>query len=101
MDYLGNMRKLPYGAHGYCGYFIMSTFDRYYRKGLSLDDAILLCRKAIAEIKLRFMIDTGNYMCKVVDKDGVREIDLGEDWVLDDGQGMRNGADAGITMDTA
>jgi|EP01047_Picozoa_sp_COSAG01_P007194 20S proteasome alpha/beta subunit len=31
IDYLGNMRKLAYGAHGYCGYFIMSTFDRYYR----------------------------------------------------------------------
>ena len=39
MDYLGACRKVPFGAHGYCGYFIMSTFDRYYREGLNLDEA--------------------------------------------------------------
>lgn len=59
MDYLGACRKVPFGAHGYCGYFIMSTFDRYYREGLSVDDALEICRKCIAEIKERFMVDVG------------------------------------------
>ena len=59
MDYLGACRKVPFGAHGYCGYFIMSTFDRYYREGLSVDDALDICRKCIAEIKERFMVDVG------------------------------------------
>ena len=94
------LRKLPYGAHGYCGYFIMSTFDRYYRKGLSLDDAVLLCKKAIAEIKMRFLVDAGNFICKVVDKDGVREIDMGEDVILDDGQGVHEHY-GGNAMETA
>ena len=76
MDYLGACRKVPFGAHGYCGYFIMSTFDRYYREGLSVDDALDICRKCIAEIKERFMVDVGDFMVKIVDKDGVREISI-------------------------
>lgn len=59
MDYLGACRKVPFGAHGYCAYFIMSTFDRYYREGLSVNDALDICRKCIAEIKERFMVDVG------------------------------------------
>ena len=76
MDYLGACRKVPFGAHGYCGYFIMSTFDRYYREGLNLDEALEICRKCIAEIKFRFMVDVGDFIAKVVTKDGVREVSL-------------------------
>ena len=31
LDYLASMIKLPYAAHGYGGYFILSVMDRYYR----------------------------------------------------------------------
>jgi|EP01047_Picozoa_sp_COSAG01_P007193 hypothetical protein len=36
------------------------------RKGLSVDDAVLLCKKAIAEIRMRFMVDAGVHICVVV-----------------------------------
>lgn len=33
MDYLATMAKVPYGAHGYGAFFMMSVMDRYYREG--------------------------------------------------------------------
>jgi hypothetical protein len=51
---------------------------------------------------LRYFCCAGNYILKVVDKDGVRELDMGDDHVLDTGAEYyaraAGGADA---MDTA
>ena len=56
----------------------MSTFDRYYREGLNLDEALEICRKCIAEIKFRFMVDVGDFIAKVVTKDGIKVIEQKE-----------------------
>ncbi|KAM7295249.1 proteasome subunit beta type-2 [Ixodes scapularis] len=32
MDYLATMAKVPYGAHGYGAFFLISVLDRYYRE---------------------------------------------------------------------
>ncbi|KAI8923850.1 nucleophile aminohydrolase [Entophlyctis helioformis] len=72
LDYISNMAKLNFAAHGYASYFVMSTMDRYWKEGLSLEEVKSLMRKCIAELKVRF-IGNLNFIIKVVDKDGIRE----------------------------
>lgn len=33
IDYLATMAKLPFAAHGYGAYFVLSILDRYYTPG--------------------------------------------------------------------
>lgn len=33
LDYLASLVKLPFASHGYGGFFALSIFDRYYRRG--------------------------------------------------------------------
>ena len=32
--------KVPFGAHGYCAYFILSVMDRYFKPGMDVDSAM-------------------------------------------------------------
>ncbi|KND00402.1 proteasome core particle subunit beta 4 [Spizellomyces punctatus DAOM BR117] len=76
LDYLGAMVKMNFAAHGYASYFCMSTMDRYWKEDLSVEEAISLLKKCIAELKTRFIAQLPEFMVKVVDKNGVREIQL-------------------------
>ena len=51
MDYLALMVKEKFAAHGYGSFFILSTLDRYYKKGLSRDKAIDLLKTCIHEVQ--------------------------------------------------
>jgi 20S proteasome subunit beta 4 len=35
MDYLATLLEVPYCAHGYGGYFTLSTMDAYYKPGMN------------------------------------------------------------------
>ena len=50
----------------------MSTMDRYWREGLTLEEAKSLMRKCIDELKTRFIGNLPEFVLKVVDKDGTR-----------------------------
>jgi 20S proteasome subunit beta 4 len=76
MDYLASAAKTDYGAQGYAGYFLLSTMDRYYKKDMSVDEAISLAKVCIAELRTRFLLNQQNFRMKIADKDGVREIEL-------------------------
>lgn len=78
IDYLSSMQPVEYGAHGYGSYFALSTMDKYYHKDLSLDEAKDLMKKCLTEIKKRLVVNAPNFIVKVVDKDGTREVDLGD-----------------------
>jgi hypothetical protein len=45
IDYMASMQKCDFGAHGYGGYFIYSTFDRYWKKDMTQDEAMELAKK--------------------------------------------------------
>ena len=52
MDYLGNMSKVKFGAHGYAGAFISSVFDREYKENMTeygLEHQSL-CRQRFAKL---------------------------------------------------
>merc|ERR1711934_147050 len=76
LDYLASMQKMTYAAHGYAGYFVTSTIDRYYTPGLSRYEGMDILRKCVEEIKQRFMVNTPNFLVKVVDANGVSVTEL-------------------------
>lgn len=76
MDHLANMIQLPFAVQGYGSYFCNATMDRYYHKDMTLEEGIALLKKCIAELQIRFVGNFKEFLVKVVDKDGVREIKI-------------------------
>lgn len=75
LDYLGNMQKMNFTAHGYAGYFVLSLLDKYYEEGLDEAGGIKLIRMCITELRTRMVI-SAKYIAKIVDANGVRIIDI-------------------------
>ncbi|TDL17668.1 20S proteasome subunit [Rickenella mellea] len=76
IDYLGTMAEVPFAAHGYGSYFALSLLDRYHNPQASLDEGIATLRRCIDEVSKRLIVAPSNYKVRVVDKDGVREVEL-------------------------
>jgi 20S proteasome subunit beta 4 len=74
LDYLATLHKVNTGGTGYGSYFALSLLDRLWRPDLTLDEAVEVMEKAIAEVRLRLAVAPSKYVIKVVDKDGVREL---------------------------
>ncbi|GAA94397.1 uncharacterized protein L969DRAFT_96359 [Mixia osmundae IAM 14324] len=76
IDYLGTKATVPYAAHGYGSYFCLSTMDRYHNPNCSLEEGLALLARCINELETRFIVNLGKFQVRVVDKDGVREVEL-------------------------
>lgn len=77
-DYLGNMEKMKIGAHGYGSFFCLGLLDRYWEEGLSEERALEIVSMCLKEMQTRFLINTPSFCVKIVDKDGIRKVDLPE-----------------------
>lgn len=75
IDYLGTMYKPSFAAEGYAQYFVLSTLDRFWKKNLSQEDALMVMNKAIAEVQKRLVINQPRFCIKIVDSNGVRVIE--------------------------
>ncbi|KAG6821143.1 hypothetical protein H0H93_005363 [Arthromyces matolae] len=76
IDYFGTIAEVPFAAHGYGSYFALSLLDRYHDPEASLEEGLATLRRCIDEVAKRLVVSPGKYKVKVVDKDGVREIEL-------------------------
>lgn len=76
IDYLGTQVELPYGAHGYAAFYCTSLFDRHYRPDMNLEEGLKLLKLSLQELEKRMPIDFKGVYVKVVDKDGVRNLDV-------------------------
>ncbi|CAG8700869.1 13197_t:CDS:2, partial [Racocetra fulgida] len=76
IDYLGSSVEVPFAAHGYGSYYCMSILDRYHHPDITLDEAKVLVKKCIDELKSRFVINLLDFKIKVTDQDGIREITI-------------------------
>ncbi|KAF7318097.1 Proteasome subunit beta [Mycena chlorophos] len=76
VDYLGTMDEVPFGAHGYGSYFALSLLDRYHDPSASLEEGLATLKRCIDEVSKRLVVSPGTYKVKIVDKDGVREVEL-------------------------
>lgn len=74
LDYLGSLQKMNYGAHGYAGYFIFSTMDRYWKAGMSEGEALELARRCMKELQTRFIINQPNWTVKIVNAEGCKVV---------------------------
>lgn len=76
IDYLGTQVELPYAAHGYAAFYCSSLFDRHYKKDMDMAAGLELLKMCIKELEMRMPIDFKGVYVKVVDKDGVRPVEV-------------------------
>jgi len=74
IDYLGTQVELPYGAHGYAGFYATSLLDKHYRKDMKVEQGLELLQLCLKELETRMPIDFKGVYIKVVDKDGIRAL---------------------------
>ena len=77
IDYLGTLATVPFAAQGYGAHFALSTMDRFHTSDMSLDEGLELLRRCIGELKQRFIVDLGQWNVRVIDHEGIRDIDIG------------------------
>ena len=75
MDYLSSLNKLDFAVHGHGSNFLLSVMDKYYKKGMTREEAMDLLRACINELKVRFIIKAPRFNVQIVDKDGIHELD--------------------------
>ncbi|XP_078485390.1 proteasome subunit beta type-2-like [Ciona intestinalis] len=76
MDYLASSVEVPFAAHGYGSYFVLSLLDRWHKADLTRDEAVILLRKCMEELKKRFIVNLPAVLIRIVDKDGVHTLPL-------------------------
>lgn len=76
LDYLGTHQKINYGAQGYCSYFVLSVFDKYYKDNMTVEEGKELMKKALDQIKQRFTVAPHGFIVKLINKDGVQKIEI-------------------------
>lgn len=76
IDYLGTKVEVPYAAHGYAAYYLLSMFDRHMTPQTPLEDALALLKKGFEELERRMPLSLGGFVTKCVDKDGIRVVDV-------------------------
>ncbi|XP_047946826.1 proteasome subunit beta type-2-B-like [Salvia hispanica] len=72
IDYIASLHKVDKAAFGYGSYFALSMMDRFYRRDMTVEEAIELVDKCITEIRSRLFVAPPNFLIKIVDKDGAR-----------------------------
>ncbi|CAE6398351.1 unnamed protein product [Rhizoctonia solani] len=83
IDYLGTLAEVPFAAHGYGSYFVLSLLDRYHNPQANLEEGIETLRRGIAEVQKRLIVGLENWSVKLVTRDGVKEVDLATGEVKD------------------
>jgi len=78
LDYLGSMHQVAKGGHGYGNYFMGGLLDEKWYPDMTLEEAIEACKDCLTALSKRFLIKQPVFMAKVVDKDGIREIDISQ-----------------------
>ncbi|KAF7792236.1 hypothetical protein EIP86_003271 [Pleurotus ostreatoroseus] len=76
VDYLGTLAEVPFAAHGYGSYFALSLLDRYHDPEATVEEGLAVLRRCIDEVSKRLVVDPGKYLVKIVDKDGIRVVEL-------------------------
>ena len=56
IDYLASCVEVPFAAHGYGSYFVLSLLDRWHKEDLSREESIVLLKKCMAEVSLHLLM---------------------------------------------
>ncbi|KAL8438966.1 hypothetical protein Efla_005101 [Eimeria flavescens] len=76
VDYLASMVPVEKGAHGYASYFVEGLLDRWYREDITEEDALEILKKCKHELTNRFLVSQTDFVVKIVNKNGIREVEI-------------------------
>jgi len=76
LDYMAALSKVNFGAHGYAANFVLSVFDRDWKKNMTIEEGLDVLRRCIHELKTRFLISQPVFIVKLVDSNGTRTLTL-------------------------
>jgi len=76
IDYLAAATKVPFCAHGYAQYLVLSLLDRHWHEDMSEDEVMELARMCVKEMETRFVGRFTGWRCEIIGKEGVREVKL-------------------------
>eukprot|EP00992_Anisonema_acinus_P015942 TRINITY_DN9958_c0_g1_i3.p1 TRINITY_DN9958_c0_g1~~TRINITY_DN9958_c0_g1_i3.p1 ORF type:complete len:212 (+),score=32.41 TRINITY_DN9958_c0_g1_i3:47-682(+) len=76
LDHLGTMQRVPYATQGHAGTFATAVCDRYHKPDLTQEQSIHLMKQCIAEVQKRIVINNPKFIVKIVDKNGVRLVNV-------------------------
>eukprot|EP00161_Ancyromonas_sigmoides_P021497 TRINITY_DN636_c0_g1_i8.p1 TRINITY_DN636_c0_g1~~TRINITY_DN636_c0_g1_i8.p1 ORF type:complete len:230 (-),score=48.90 TRINITY_DN636_c0_g1_i8:242-841(-) len=71
IDYMASMHKMPFAAHGYASFFVLSTLDKLYRPDMPLEEGLAVLEKCINVVRGRFLVNAPNYQIKVITATGI------------------------------
>ncbi|GFE55399.1 proteasome subunit beta type 2 [Babesia ovis] len=81
IDYLASCTQADTAVHGYGGFLLRGLLDKEYKANMTREEAIALLKKCRHEVKNRFLISQSNFAAKIIDKDGIHDVDIKEDEV--------------------
>jgi 20S proteasome subunit beta 4 len=76
LDYLATMHKMNVAGYGYGSWFVLSMYDRLWHPDLTEEEAIKMMKLGLEEVKRRLVVASSSYTIKVVNKDGIKIINL-------------------------
>eukprot|EP01060_Flectonema_neradi_P024651 TRINITY_DN3355_c3_g1_i1.p1 TRINITY_DN3355_c3_g1~~TRINITY_DN3355_c3_g1_i1.p1 ORF type:complete len:203 (+),score=33.98 TRINITY_DN3355_c3_g1_i1:59-667(+) len=75
-DHLASMSKVDYGAHGYGATFIRAVLDKDYREDMNEEESLALVKRCLNVVNNVLTLKQGNFCVKIVDKDGIRKVEI-------------------------
>ncbi|KAG8525471.1 putative proteasome subunit beta type-4 [Bacidia gigantensis] len=76
LDYLASCAPVPYAAHGYAQYYCLSILDKHHNPNIDFEQGMKILEMCVDELKRRLPIDFKGMVVKVIDKDGIRKVEL-------------------------
>ncbi|ORM40607.1 Proteasome subunit beta type-2 [Babesia sp. Xinjiang] len=76
IDYLASCTEVETAVHGYGGFLLRGLLDKEFKPNMTRDDAITLLKKCRQEVKNRFLLSQSNFAAKIIDKDGIHDINI-------------------------
>lgn len=74
LDYLGTLQAVPYGSHGYGGYFVTAILDRYWNADMTEQQGLELMQRCCDEVKRRVVVSNSFFVVKAVNACGVEVV---------------------------
>ncbi|XP_954530.1 proteasome subunit beta type 2, putative [Theileria annulata] len=79
IDYLASSTEVDRAVHGYGGHFLRGLLDKEYHENLTVEEAVSMLKKCRHEVKNRFLLGQSNFRAKIIDKNGVHDVDIEDD----------------------
>lgn len=71
---MATLTELPFAAHGYASYFVLSLMDRHYRKGISIEEGLSLLKMCLQELKTRFIVNLPEFSVRIIRGTGIEDL---------------------------